>query len=174
LAEALPTHSRDDLERMSVDALVRALIAEEDRASRELIDECARRGEQMLNALQGVLDKDYYWSDDQTDGEWWVRFHAVMVLGLLSDERAGELLAAYMRRIDQAEDDTLAEWLSGDWPFLFRNKTPATFAAVRALAEDRSMTGYTRAEAVDVVVANAQRAGAPDLDPALASAARLA
>jgi hypothetical protein len=174
LAEALPTHSEEDLQRLDADALVRTLMVDEDRAPRTLIELCARRGGEMLDAVQAVLDKDYYWGDDQADGEWWLRFHAVMILGLMNEERAGVLLVEYLRRIDETGDDTLAEWLGGHWPRLFRNKPAAALAPLRELAQDRNAGAYTRAQAADVVMACAQWTDAPQLERAIAWAAKIA
>jgi hypothetical protein len=99
MSEALPSHTPETLQAASVEELMRLLQRDEDRAPRNLIDECAARGDAMLDAIQGLLEKDYYWGEDQSDGEWWRLLHAVMILGLMESPRAGELLVAYMRPV---------------------------------------------------------------------------
>jgi hypothetical protein len=156
----------------SASELVHMLVRLDDRAPRKLIDECARRGDAILDELAAVLQKDYYWSDDETSGEWWLRLHAVMILGLMSQERAGELLVRYMRRIADIGDDNLLDWLAGCWPAFFRNKPASVMAATRTLAEDRGVDAYMRVEAANAVIAHAQTSGA--LEGALAWAAEIA
>ncbi|MGZ8265017.1 MAG: hypothetical protein ACXW2I_12495 [Burkholderiales bacterium] len=124
------------------------LIRNEDRVPRIVIDECAPRGEEMTEHLGAVLHKDDYWSDDLGVGEWWLRHHAVMILGLIPSESAGRLLVEFLRRINEAEDDDLQDWLLGFWPALFRNKPDAVLQQVRDLAEDRSYDDFTRVEAI--------------------------
>jgi hypothetical protein len=128
----------------------------------------------MLDVLEPILAKDYYWTEDTTDGEWWLRFHAVMILGLVPTTRSGELLVSFMRRIDQAQDETLADWLSGYWPALFRDKPETFLQPLRELAEDSTVGAYMRAEAANVVVASAHWADGAALDRALAWAAKIA
>ena len=176
MTEALPTYTAEELASYPASELFHLLVRNEDRAPRILIDECARRGDEMLDVLEPTLAKEYYWSEDTTDGEWWLRFHAVMILGLVPTARAGELLVAFMRRTDQAQDETLEEWLSGYWPALFRNKPDSVLQPLRALAEDAAAGPYMRSEAAQAVVACAgwADAGASALDSALAWAAKIA
>jgi hypothetical protein len=164
--------SAEALANCTTSELVRLLIRNEDRVPRHAINECARRGEEILDELAGVLQKEYYWGDDLTTGEWWLRLHAVMILGLMIDERAGDLLVHYMRRIDEARDASLCDWLSGYWPALFGNKPPAVVFSLRTLAEDRSRDAYVRTDAADSVIAYAQATS--ELDDTLAWAARIA
>jgi hypothetical protein len=79
-----------------------------------------------------------------------------------------------MRRMDEAEDEVLQEWLSGYWPALFRNKPDDVFPAVRALGEERAIGWYIRVDAVNAAIAAAQARGAESLDQALAWAADMA
>ena len=150
------------------------LQRDEDRVPRNLIDECATRGEAMLDAIQGLLDKDYYWGEDQSDGEWWRLLHAVMILGLMDTPRAGELLVAYMRRMEEAGDETLQEWLSGYWPALFRNKPHEVLTALHALAEDTTFPWYVRGDAANSALAWTARHAPAELEPALDRIARIA
>ncbi|MEW6132869.1 MAG: SEC-C metal-binding domain-containing protein [Pseudomonadota bacterium] len=141
---------------------------------RNLIDECARRGEAMLDLLSGLLDDDRYWCGDQPPGEWWLLLHAVMILGLIPEARAGLLLVEFMRRMSQADDHNLQDWCAGYWPALFRNKPDEVQPALRALCADRGLDWYIRANGLDACTAAAQRQGDETFEEALAWLAKIA
>lgn len=174
MTSTLPPYSDEFLAAQDADELVRLLIRNEDRAPRNLIDECARRGDEMIDRFEALLEKDYYWSQDQANGEWWLLFHAVMILGLIPDARAGALLIRFMRRMDEAGDETLEEWLGGYWPVLLQNKPDSYLGALRSLAQDPAAGWYTRVEAIGAVIARGHATGGAALDEALAWAARIA
>src|SRR5688500_16513520 len=94
-----PIYASTELEARSTDELWHLLIRNEDRVPRNLIDECARRGDDIVDHAASLLDKDYYWGEDVSAGEWWLPIHAAMILGLMPTARAGEVLAKYVRRI---------------------------------------------------------------------------
>jgi hypothetical protein len=173
-ADSSSAPSGDGLSRLSVDDLVERLIADEDRAGRDLIDECAGRGQAMLDRLGALLHDERFWGEDLSSGEWWLRLHAVMILGLIPGERAGLLLVAFMRRIGEVNDENLQDWLAGYWPALFRDKTDALFPELRAVCEDRGFDWYVRAQALDAAVSMAQLSGEEPLEAALAWSARIA
>jgi hypothetical protein len=164
----LPPFADDTLASHTIAELAQSLIRNEDRVPRNLIDECARRGDEMAETLGALLHKDYYWGDDQGAGEWWLLHHAVMILGLIPSERAGRLLVDFLRRIDDAEDESLQDLLSGFWPALFRNKPDSVVQQLRALAEDRTIDEFIRVEAITAALASAARPGSQwPLDQAL-------
>ena len=170
---SLPSYSAEKLAQTTAPELLRLLIRNEDRVPRSLIDECARRGEAMLDLLEDVLRKDYYWEDPGM-GEWWLRLHAAMILGLMPDARAGELLVGYMRRIDEVHDEDLHDWLGGRFAAFFRNKPAGVMVSVRALAEDRGRSASMRSNATDAAVAYAESRGETELNEALGWVARMA
>ena len=151
----------------TVAELLRLLVLNEDCIPRNLIDECARRGDEMIDALSELLDKAYYWGDDQSDGEWWLLHHAGMILGLIPGERAGRVLIDFMRRIADVDDYALQDWLAGYWPALYRNKPAAIVEQLRALAEDRTGDVLLRMQAATCVIATASPDGPWPLDHAL-------
>jgi hypothetical protein len=153
MTNPLPTYADDALPDMSADELVRILIRNEDRVPRNVIDECARRGDAMLDALADRLRKDYYWTEDVSGGEWWLAIHAAMILGLLESERAGELLVELMRRLGEDGDDNRLSWITDHWPALFRNKPASVMTALRDIAEDRELDVLVRTDAVESVIA---------------------
>jgi hypothetical protein len=174
MTSPLPAYADDVLRGHTVAELVRLLARDDDRLPRNVIDECARRGDEMLDALTELLEKDYYWGDDQSDGEWWRLLHAVMILGLIASQRAGELLVRFMRRIDDAEDDLLDEWLSDEWPQLFLNKPASVLPALHALADDDDVGWYARSNATDAAIAWVQTNDPQALESALDRAAAVA
>jgi hypothetical protein len=169
-----PASSEDYLAGLSLRELIELLIADEDRVPRNVIDECARRGDAMAEHLDALLRDDHFWRDDAPLGEWWLRLHAVMILGLIPGERAGLLLVECMRRMAQVDDDDLQDWVSGYWPALFHNKPRDILPPLRAMSEDRSLDWYIRTNAVDVLMASAQRQSDQDFEDALAWVARIA
>jgi hypothetical protein len=184
----LPHYENDALAAMSASELIKLLIHDEDRPPRMLIDECARRGETMVEHLREVLAQGHAWdiendkedegedeiAIENIDGEWWLIHHAVMILGLIPSENAGLLLTDYMRRIDEELDEDLQDWLEGRWPALFFNKPESVLPALRALCDDDALEWYTRHDALDCLIALAQRNGETALEAALDRAAQLA
>ncbi|HYC46755.1 MAG TPA: SEC-C metal-binding domain-containing protein [Burkholderiales bacterium] len=170
----LPIHSSAELGRLSSAELWRLLLGDEDRVHRDVIDECARRGDEILDLVDDMLRKDYYWTDDVGEGESWLPLHAAMILGLMSSERAGDLLVELLRHTGVVETNAL-EWIEGGWPALFRNKPETVLVQLRRVAEDRSLDASVRAHAADSVLAYCEQASDDRrLDEALAWASRIA
>ncbi|MDP2228059.1 MAG: SEC-C metal-binding domain-containing protein, partial [Moraxellaceae bacterium] len=142
------------------------MIDNEDRVPRNVIDECARRGDAMVEQLSGLVDDSRDWWIEPA-GEWWLKLHAVMVLGLIPTESAGLLLVKFMRRMSREEDHDLQDWLASCWPALFQNKPESVLPALRALGEDRAVDWYIRTCAIEAVVAAARRQGSDTLESAL-------
>lgn len=174
MTPSLPAYSAETLAALSADRLIELMRGDEDRVPRNVIDECARRGEEMTAALEALLGEDRFWREGLPLGDWWLRLHGAMILGLIASERAGLALVALMRRVNRAKDEDLQDWLSGYWPALFRNKPEAVVPSLRELAQERAADWFTRGEAIQSVMAHAERAGAQALDAALDWAAELA
>jgi hypothetical protein len=172
--KTLPEFPPERLMQFDVEVLADLLHLHEDRLPRTVIEESARRGDAMVDVLARLPADGSYWRDDTARGEWWSLFHAVMTLGLIPGERAGDALVAFMRRMDAAGDDGLQEWLDGAWPALFANKTPSNLEALRVLARDRKVNWYMRLQALDAVVAAAERQGGDALETAIDWAAGFA
>lgn len=170
----LPTYPDEDLAELSPSKLTDILIENEDRVPRNLVDECVRRGDEMTKYLQQLHEDDFLWDidagnfEDVADGIWWLRLHAVMILGLIPSEQAGLLLVELMRRMALEDDENLQGWISGYWPALFKNKPDSVLPALRLLSENRDMDWYMRVNAFDPVIAAASRQGGEALEQALA------
>jgi len=172
--QPLPAYTGEILSAYSTDQLLELLAHDEDRVPRNVIDECARRGDAIVPHLELVLE-NHRWDGEASFGEWWRLLHAVMILGLIPTEAAGLLLVQYMRRMSEQGDDALQDWLASHWPDLFGNKPASLMSALRALSEDRDLYWYIRACARDALVAMAQRTDSATLDDTLthlAAAAR--
>ncbi|MBI3771478.1 MAG: DUF1186 domain-containing protein [Gammaproteobacteria bacterium] len=162
-----PVYSDEQLAQLDSEELLDLMIDDEDRVPRNVIDECACRGDEMVGLLSELLADDDIWSGECELGEWWLLLHAVMILGLIPSERAGLLLIDFMRRMSDAEEDSLQEWLAGYWPALFQNKSETVVSPMRELCQDRSVDWFIRANAIDVVVADTKRNGESALEQAI-------
>lgn len=158
--------SEVELAILDLPGLIDLLIANEDRVPRNVIDECARRGDKMVEQLSGLVDDGYEWRGE-VPGEWWLNLHAVMILGLIPTERAGLLMVKFMRRMSREEDHDLQDWLASCWALLFHNKPASVLPVLRALCEDRAVDWYIRSCAIEAVVAAAQHQGRDGLESAL-------
>lgn len=173
-SDDLPQFPAERLTTFHVDVLSDLLHLHEDRLPRTVIEECARRGDAMVKVLAPLAQDGSYWREDVASGEWWALHHAVMILGLIPGERAGDALIAFMRRMDEAGDESLQEWLGGCWADFFVNKPASAIDALRVIARDRKLDWFIRTEAADAVVELAERDGGEALDAALDWAAALA
>lgn len=136
--------------------------------------ELLRRDEEIVERLRGLLEDPRPWKDRGAPGEWWLALHAVRILGLISSESAGLLIAAFMRRMAEDEDDNLQDWLAGYWPALFANKPESVLPALRAVCMDQKLDWYIRVNAMAPVVAAAERKVGEALDESLDWLAELA
>jgi hypothetical protein len=170
----LPVYAAEELAGLDHEGLLDLLIRSEDRVPRALVDECARRGEGIVERFATLVEGDEFWKGDTAIGEWWLRLHAAMILGLIPSERAGSLLVALMRRIEQARDESLQHWLSGYWPALFHNKPDGVEPPLRELAQDRGIDWYMRIQAIESLIMLGERRGAKALDAMLDWAANIA
>jgi len=170
----LPAYPDEAIRALSPAQLLSLIIGNEDRVPRNVIDECARRGEEMVQTLQPLVEDGRYWSDEAEPGEWWALLHSAMILGLIPGERSGLLLVQFMRRMADEEDENLQEWLADYWPALFRNKPASVFPALRVIAEDRSLDWDARFNAIEPIVYGSQALGPDALSAALAWIAGMA
>ncbi len=170
----LPIYTGEELAGLSPAELIDTVIENEDRVPRNVIDECARRGDEMT-AYLGMLHRDDFLRDTESgEGVWWLRLHAAMILGLIPSEEAGLLLVDFMRRMSLEEDEDMQDWLAGEWPALFKNKPVSLLTDLRDLCEDRDVDWYMRANAIESLLFVASRQGGETLEQTLAWAAKMA
>jgi len=171
--QPLPVYADEALAASTTGQLLELLARDEDRVPRNVIDECARRGDAIVQHL-GLVLENHRWNAEASDGEWWRLLHAVMILGLIPTEAAGLLLVQYMRRMSEEDDANLQDWLAGHWPAIFGNKPTSLMSPLRVLSEDRNYYWYIRACARDAIVAMAQRTDSATLNNALENLATTA
>lgn len=170
----LPAYTQEELAKLSTVEIINLIIKEADRVPRNVIDECARRGEEMTAHLRQLYDDNLLWLPEAEEGEWWLRLHAVMILGLIPGEDAGQLLVDLMRRMSVEEDENLQDWLAGYWAAFFENKPESVLASLRDLCVDQNLDWYIRANAFDPMLASALKRGDAAFDKELALIAKLA
>jgi hypothetical protein len=174
----LPAYPDEFLAELSPAKLADLLIEDEDRVPRNVIDTCVRCGDAMTEYFRQLHEDDFLWLDNKdepdeiADGVWWLRLHAVMILGQIPSGQSGLLLVELMRRISLEDDENLQDWLAGFWSAQFLNKPDSVLSALRALCEERDMDWYMRANALDPYIAAASRQGGEALEQALAWLAR--
>lgn len=165
---ALPTYEPAELSALTEQQLLDLMVKDEDRVPRNVIDECARRGDAMVTALQALAAQQADWHDATNElGEWWLCLHAVMILGLIDSDAAGDALLIFMRRIDVERDESLADWVTGYWPTLFANKTSRVIEPLKEIARDDTLTPWMRHEASDACVFWFRQTSGPPLEAAL-------
>jgi len=150
----LPEIKDEKLAACTPAELIDIMVAHEDRVPRNVIDECARRGEQMMDALAPIAQPDDK-KETETPGYWWLRLHAVMILGLMPGETAGRLLVAFIHGMNRDEDFDLQDWLSGYWPALMLNKPPSVITPLREMCADKKIGWYIRSNTIDAVLGSA-------------------
>lgn len=160
------SYGNDELEKIDLPGIIKLMIADEDRVPRNVIDECARRGDKMVDELSYLSEDGLDWIE-VSSGEWWLKLHAVMILGLIPSEAAGLLMVKFMRRMAREEDHDLPDWLAGYWPALFRNKPQSVLPVLFQLGEDQSVDWYIRTGAIEAYVGVAHFHGNDALELAL-------
>lgn len=164
----IPSFPRDMLVEMDEEALFSIVTGHDDRLTFEVVKECANRGDAMVPILRRHLEDEANWGIDADSGDWWALLHAVFILGLISGEASAQALLEGFRRINfDAYGNDLADWLSGYWPALCKNKAEYTTEPLRRIAEDRTLEWYPRCHAVECVLAEASEQGAARLAAAL-------
>jgi len=163
--------TNETLTSCSPKELIDIMIEHEDRVPRNVIDECVRRGEQMLDSLAPFAPPDDERADE-TAGYWWLRLHAVMILGLMPGEAAGRLLVVFIHNMNRDEDDSLQDWFSGYWPALMRNKPPSVIALLHDMCADKKIDWYIRANVTEAVMSGAHQQSGTVLEEILDRAAQ--
>jgi len=168
----LPVYDDEILATRTPDELIDLMVEHEDRVPRNVIDECVRRGEQFLDTLTPIAQPNNE-IETEIPGLWWLRLHAVMILGLIPGERAGLVLVEFVRGISEEENGDLQEWFCGYWPALMRNKPPSVITLLRDISADKNIDWYMRSNMTEAVIVDACRQGEAVLEQTLDWAARL-
>ncbi len=168
----LPTYENNELAAFTTSQLIERMIEDEDRVPRNLIDECVKRGELMLQELAPIAKLDAG-QGDKSLGHWWLQLHAIMIIGLIPGERSGMLLIEFFLNMCRDEDASPADWFSGYWTVLIRNKPQSVINRLRELCMDKKISWFMRSNLTEAVVANAYWQGAEELEQTLNWAAQI-
>jgi uncharacterized protein YecA (UPF0149 family) len=163
----LPGYSEDTLSGMDEQGLFALVTGNDDRLPLEVVHACASRKEAMVPLLRQHLENDSNWGNEVSVGNWWGLLHAIFILGLIPGEASARALLEGYRRITFDSNNNLADWLSGYWPALCRNKTAYTTDSMRQIAADNQLDWYPRSHAVECVVADAGDRGPAQLEEAI-------
>ena len=68
----LPAYIDEELAKLTPFELTDILIGDEDRVPRNVIDECARRGDEMTEHFRMLHRYDFLWDIESGDGMWWL------------------------------------------------------------------------------------------------------
>ena len=169
----LPRYDNETLAACTAEELIKNMIRDEDRVPRNVIDECARRAGQMLDSLVPIAEPNDE-LEKETPGYWWLRLHAVMILGLIPGEAAGLLLVNFIRNMCREEDEDLQGWFASYWPALMHNKPTPVIALLRDMCMDKEIDWFMRVSINDAVIADALKQGEKALEQTLDWAAQLA
>jgi yecA family protein len=164
--KTIPEYSNEYLQTLSVAELIQLMIDDEDRVPRNVIDECANRADKMIEALLPLATPATE-QKEESSGRWWVRLHALMILGLIPGEKAGQALIPFIDYINQEEEGDLKDWFAGYWPALTHNKPQSVLEKLRELSESPHYDWYTRNCLTEAVIDNAREQGDEALDKAL-------
>lgn len=162
----LPSYSDEDLQSYTEQQLIELMIQHEDRVPRNVINECVKREDKMLEALAPMANITEG-PKQESLGRWWVRLHAIMILGLIPSEQAGMMMLSFIHYMRQEKDRNLQDWLVGYWPALTHNKPASVIQKLREICEDKEIDWYTRSNISEAIVGNARQQGEQELEKAL-------
>jgi hypothetical protein len=118
--------------------LLQRLFTEEDRVSRETVDEILRRGATLGPELLRILRDEAAWDAEFPAG--WAVVHAAYLLAALRPPGSLDALVAAVDRAADYDDD----WLSEPAPFLLAAYGPDALPVLRTAAFDRRRDPYAR------------------------------
>jgi hypothetical protein len=163
----LPRYPEEQLATMDEQSLLALVTADEDRLPLEVVHAAAGRAEAMVPLLHRHLMTDAHWSTSGSSGDWWALLHALHILGLIPGEASASALLDGFRRTTFDSNNNLADWVSGYWAALCRNKTEYTTGPMMQIAEDRGLEWYPRSHAVQCVLASAGEGNSTRLEEAI-------
>jgi hypothetical protein len=124
------TLARISLQVLTDDQLLDYLRTQEDRLSRDLVDEVVRRGERMIPPLSEICRDERSWK--QADALYWAPVHASFILGATGDDRAVKGLLAALRWSARFEVD----WVYRAMPSMMGVVGRPAMGALMARARD--------------------------------------
>ncbi|MET0935069.1 MAG: SEC-C metal-binding domain-containing protein [Luteibacter sp.] len=142
LLHVLPSYSDDMLRELSAPELIRLMIKDEDRVPLNVIEEGARRGPEMEALLEPLFSGAA--DESESDGQRWLRLHALNILGLMSSASAGAALLRSTHWMAENEQDILDVYSMGNWRAWLQNKPYEVLVGMQQVLEDRNLDAALR------------------------------
>ena len=136
-----------DYTKLDDDELIDLLYTEEDRLTRQAVDEFIRRRERMVEPLSEIVSERYSWKRDVS--EWWAVVHAVYILGAIGGKETVLPLVRAARWAVAYDCDLVTEEL----PSIFGKVGIAAVDLLKYVSSDRTSDWYTRGTAMDGLAA---------------------
>lgn len=165
------------LQTLSVDELFQILLSGVDEIPMNVILECSRRGDAIVEKFRHQHRNGVFWKDieEASDGIFFLRVHAVMILGLIPAENAGLLMLEILLRLytehhqdgEEGAYDPISIAIDGYWPDLFRNKPDNVFDELRALLTKHEVNHYVRLQTIGPLISRAYTTGERELEDCL-------
>ncbi len=99
-----------DYPRMTTKELIDLLFNEEDRVTRQHIDELVGRGEEAAAPLREILKNEDNWYEGQ-NSDYWILVHAIVILSAMRDDRAFPILIEMVPHAFFSNHDDVVEVL---------------------------------------------------------------
>lgn len=111
--------------------LLDLLITEEDRLTREAVDECVRRADRMVGPLSAIVQDEAAWEQDEP--LYWRPVHATFILGRIGGPRAVQPLLDALRFAESTDNP----WIIEAIPSILASLGAPAVPALRHLAGNR-------------------------------------
>lgn len=154
--------TQQHLETLNNLQLIELMTQHNDRVPRNVIDESAKRGDSMAQALEERTHVTVY--DDLEDGQWWMHLHAIMILGLMEGQKAADALLSYFDMMEKNNDDNLQDWIVGYYFALSKNKPDCYFNQLKDRCLQKALSQYVKVAYAQTLVAHAQQQGEQPLE----------
>ena len=131
----------------SNDDLIRRIFEDEDRLSRDVVEEFIRRADEMIPVLSSIVKDRSFWTANLP--EWWAPIHATYILGAISGAEVLTPLLAALRWADAYDN----EWVVEDLPSMFAKVGSPAIQKLKGIAMDESAGWTARTIAFDSLAA---------------------
>jgi uncharacterized protein YecA (UPF0149 family) len=165
-APPLPEYLPADVATWDVEDVIAKLSADGELAPRLLVEELARRGAAALPLIGAVLMADAPWEDDDI-----LPLHFVFALGAMRTPEADALLLVALEAIEAFPDWPWWDGLNGMWPRAWPAPGEDALGACAEIVADSGRDWLMRTQALGLVAAAEQRAGAARLEAWIDAAA---
>ncbi len=143
-------YTNEELALLTPRGLLDILARNEGFVARNVLDECASRGDAMLDEFDAFLVRAMQTKGDTESSELWLPLHAAHTLGLMDSARSADTLLAFMQLAAQPGWEDLADALLHTWKYFVYNKPASIIPKLRELAMKRDLGEDLRIELLDL------------------------